>query len=267
MILKQLKYVLFFLLTFLFGTQSTYAKTALTLTQNQLSFSIEQNQSVNSIEKEVQPNIGVLIEKSRFVVSKGVSAQNPYNFSGISCEYLANGVGVNSLDDFLALTLSNKLDNIVNGWTAYYPQIFFERRLFEDMMGYYRYLKNAGWGHTGDIAHNFKAIDFYYDFTKVGDDIFANTAVSMKTTTTTNVDNWLNSNAIKNNLDNLEDGIITGNGITWNGTTIKYTNAEVHIYMPQAKFTPQIKTQWLNKLATERPSITFKINILEDFVN
>ena len=40
-----------------------------------------------------------------------------------------------------------------------------------------------------------------------------------------------------------------------------------HIYMPQAKFTPQIKTQWLNKLATERPNITFEINVLEDFVN
>ena len=64
MILKQFKYLLFFLLTFLLRAQTTYAKTALTLPQNQLSFSIEQNQNFNSLEKEVQPNIGFLKEKS-----------------------------------------------------------------------------------------------------------------------------------------------------------------------------------------------------------
>ena len=173
---------------------------------------------------------------------------------------------VNSLDDFLALILPQKLDNIAKGWTAYYPQIFFERRLFEDMMGHYRYLKSSGWGHTNDIAHNFKAIDFYQDFTKVEDDIFAETVVSMKTTTTTNVDNWLASNPVKSNLDNLIAGKGASNGIEWSGTKIYYNNAEVHIYMPQANITPQLKTEWLKKLAIEEPEISFKINALEDFI-
>ncbi len=98
-------------------------------------------------------------------------------------------------------------------------------------------------------------------------DIFAQKVVSMKTTTVTNVDNWLASNPIKKNLDNLEFGKLTGDGITWNGTNIKYLEAEVHIYMPKEKFTPAIETQLLNKLALERPELTFKINTIEDFVN
>ncbi len=56
MILKQFKYLLFFLVTFLFGVQTTYAKTELVLPQNQVSFSIEKTQSFKSLEKEVQPN-------------------------------------------------------------------------------------------------------------------------------------------------------------------------------------------------------------------
>ncbi|MCX2682130.1 fibronectin type III domain-containing protein [Galbibacter sp. EGI 63066] len=179
----------------------------------------------------------------------------------------AGKILVNTLDDFTKLSLKQRLDYLKEAWKAYYPQIFFERKLFEDMMGYYRYKKSLGWGHTGDIAHNFKAIDFYNDFTKVGDDVFAETVVSMKTTTTTNVDNWLASNPVKSNLDNLEIGKLTGDGVSWNGTTIKYNVAEVHIYMPQANINPQLKTKWLTKLATERPEITFKINALEDFVN
>lgn len=48
MLLKQLKYFIFFLLTFLLGTQNTYAKTELVLSQGQLYFSIEQNHNFKS---------------------------------------------------------------------------------------------------------------------------------------------------------------------------------------------------------------------------
>jgi len=130
--------------------------------------------------------------------------------------------------------------------------------------GHYRYPKGSGWGHTGDITHNFKAIDFYKGFTEVGDEIFAETAVSMKTTTTTNAETWLASNPVKNNLDNIEAGF--DNGILWNGKTLKYTKAEVHIYMPKANITPNLKNVWKTKLASERPNISFKIDALEDFV-
>ncbi len=90
MILNQLKYVLFFFLGFLLGTQTTYAKTELILPQNQVSFSLEQNESFKSLEKEVQPNIGFLKEKSKFGVSEGVSAQNTYNFSERVSKDVAN---------------------------------------------------------------------------------------------------------------------------------------------------------------------------------
>ncbi len=175
---------------------------------------------------------------------------------------------VESLDDFLKLSLTQKTANIEQAWLAYYPQIFFERRLFEDIMGQYRYTKSTGWGHTSDIASNFKAIDFYDDFTTVGNDIFANAAVSMKTTTTKSVDAWLGTNAVKSNIDNLKKAVGSGagKGVTWNGKTIFYSKAEIHIYMPKENVTTTLKTEWLNKLAAEHPTIKFEINSLEGFV-
>jgi len=134
-------------------------------------------------------------------------------------------------------------------------------------MGNYRYVKNEGWGHTNDIAHNFKAIDFYDDFTVIDNKIYAETVVSMKTTTTTtDVGKWLISNTIKKNLDNLEDGLLTSQGISWNGKAILYNKAEVHIFMPKEKITYGLKAKWLSKLKIERPEIEFKINALEDFI-
>ncbi|WP_139344195.1 hypothetical protein [Cellulophaga omnivescoria] len=112
------------------------------------------------------------------------------------------------------------------------------------MMGNYRYLKTSGWGHTDEIASNFKAIDFYKNGTSSGNNIFTETVVSMKTTTITDVNKWLESNAIKNNLDNLIAGKGANNGITWNGKTIIYNKVEVHIYMPKEKFKDAIKNEW-----------------------
>ena len=47
-------------------------------------------------------------------------------------------------------------------------------------------------------------MDFYKGTTQ-GNQIFAETAVSMKTTITTNVDNWLASTPIKDNIKFLDD--------------------------------------------------------------
>jgi len=90
---KFIKHISFVLLTFLFGAQTSYAKTELSLPQNKIYFSIEQNQSFQRLEKEVQPNIGFLQEKFRFVMSEGVSAQNNCNFSECFVGSLANGGG------------------------------------------------------------------------------------------------------------------------------------------------------------------------------
>ena len=146
----------------------------------------------------------------------------------------------------------------------YYPKIFFERKLFEDLMGNYRYVKNEGWGHTNDIAHNFKAIDFYDDFTELGNDIFAETAVSMKTTTTKNVSEWLNSEPIKKNLGFLKDGL--ENGISSNGKNIFFKKAEIHIYMPKDNLASYLTSQWMMKLTEKNPTINFEIKALEDYI-
>jgi hypothetical protein len=139
------------------------------------------------------------------------------------------------------------------------------RSFFEDIMGHYRYLKSSGWEHTGDISEFFKGVDFYKG-SKVGDQIFANTAVSMKTTITTNVDTWLASAPMQKNIGFLKQGLYDVNGLPSNNMFMKMTNAEIHIYMPKANITDALKTTWMNKLNTVDPKIKFEIKALEDFI-
>lgn len=114
--LKIIKHIIFFLLTFLLGAQTTHAKTELLLPQNNVLFSIKQTQNIKSLEKELQPNIGFLKEKSRFVVSEGVSAQKPHEFSGSLVKEVANGV-VN-IPSSLATKLGNTLN--IENWLVKY---------------------------------------------------------------------------------------------------------------------------------------------------
>lgn len=170
------------------------------------------------------------------------------------------------LNDFTKKSLDEKLAYIKEAWQKHYPKLFEERGFFEKIMGEYRYKKADGWAHTTDIADNFKGVDFYKGFTEIGDDIFAETAVSMKTTTMKNVDDWLNTTAVKSNIQNLRDNIGAGldKGITWKGKTIRFEKAEIHIYTPQNNI--EIKNKWIKTLKNEYPEIEFKIDILEDFI-
>ncbi len=90
---NYIKTILLLLLTFLLGGQTIYAKTELILSQNQAVFSVVQNQETNSLQKEVQPNIGFLKEKTKFVAVQGVSAVNYCNFSESFVESLAEAGG------------------------------------------------------------------------------------------------------------------------------------------------------------------------------
>ncbi|WP_164121792.1 hypothetical protein [Sphingobacterium sp. xlx-130] len=172
------------------------------------------------------------------------------------------------LSEFITKPLDENLSLIAKSWEKYYPEIFIERSWFEDAMGYYRYTPKDGWSHTAYIADNFKAIDFYKKTGEVGNNIFAETVVSMKTTTTKNVEDWLKTNSIKNNISNLQNSIGGGlnKGITWNGKNIQYNRAEVHIYMRKENITLELESSWLNKLKKEYPNISFEINALENFV-
>lgn len=99
-----IKSIFLSLLTFLLGTQTTYAKTKVIPPQNKVVILVEQNQSFKSLEKVVPPNIGILKEKAKFVVVQGVSAQNCFNFSEGVVGGLANAGGswLTKLDDLFA---------------------------------------------------------------------------------------------------------------------------------------------------------------------
>ena len=168
---------------------------------------------------------------------------------------------------FVNKTLTQKLDDIKGIWSTKYPiqEMLEGRSFFEDIMGQYRYLKSSGWSHTGDISEFFKGVDFYKG-SVVGDQIFANTAVSMKTTITTNVDNWLASAPMQKNIEFLQQALNPAIGLSSNNKIMRITNAEIHIYMPKANITESLKTTWMNKLNTVDPKIKFEIKALEDFI-
>jgi hypothetical protein len=186
----------------------------------------------------------------------------------------ADNVAVNAgsitenLTTFKAMTLTEKLQNIVNLWKTKYPlpDMFEGRTFFEDVMREYRYIKASGWAHTADIAPNFKGVDFYKDFSVVNNNIYAETAVSMKTTITKDVNKWLGSEPIQKNIGFLREGL-SDFGIESNGKIMKITKgAEVHIYMPKENITPQLKEEWLNTLNKSNSKIKFEIHSLEDYI-
>ena len=136
-------------------------------------------------------------------------------------------------------------------------------------MGEYRYKKADGWLHTGDIADNFKGVDFYKG-SEIDGIIDASTAVSMKTTKVENVKDWLNSEPIKDNIAFLKQGLTT-KGFNSNGKTLKITGkARIDIYMPKENMTPERLKSWmdeLSKITTQSGSkIEFNINSLEEFI-
>ena len=47
---------------------------------------------------------------------------------------------------------------------------------------------------------------------------------------------------------------------------ISRKKAELHIYMKKSDITPQLKSEWLEKLNKDYPQIKFEIRALEDFI-
>lgn len=130
------------------------------------------------------------------------------------------------------------------------PNIFEGRHIFESIMGEYRYSKADGWAHTADIADNFKAVDFYKG-TEIDRVIDAEIAVSMKTTVTTDVNKWLNSKPIQDNIKFLREGI--EKGFESHKKIMRITKAEIHIYVPKENI--HIKDDWMEILKTMHPDI------------
>ena len=123
-----------------------------------------------------------------------------------------------------------------------------------------------GWSHTAYIADNFKAVDFYKKISELGNNIFVETVVSMKTTTTKNVDDWLKTSAVKRNIDDLSSNLGSNKGIGWSGKTIIYEKAELHIYMPKENITETLRNDWLRKLKQYNPNIDYHIDTIENFI-
>ena len=168
---------------------------------------------------------------------------------------------------FTSKTLDERLKEIDDAWKKYYPKHFAEREFFEDLMSFYRYKATEGWKRTLEIARNFKAVDFYKG-KSIGNQILAETAISMKTTKVKDVRQWLNSADIKKNIAFLKDGLNNLKGIDSNKHKMFINSAEIHIYMPKENITDDLLKTWEKELSkkTGETGIKFEIRTLEDFV-
>ena len=168
---------------------------------------------------------------------------------------------------FTSKTLDERLKEIDDAWKKYYPKHFAEREFFEDLMSFYRYKATEGWKRTLEIAKNFKAVDFYKG-KSIGNQILAETAISMKTTKVKDVRQWLNSADIKKNIAFLKDGLNELKGIDSNKHKMFINSAEIHIYMPKENITDDLLKTWEKELSkkTGETGIKFEIRTLEDFV-
>jgi len=168
---------------------------------------------------------------------------------------------------FTSKTLDERLKEIADAWKKYYPDVFAERQFFEDLMANYRYKAADGWKRTSDIAKNFKGVDFYKG-TIDGNDIFVETAISMKTTIVKDVKNWLSSKPIQDNIKFLKEGLNKRKGLNSNKYKMFINNAEVHVYIPKENISKDLLDNWNKELSkiTKDTNIKFEIKSLEEFI-
>ena len=169
---------------------------------------------------------------------------------------------------FTSKTLDDKLKEIADAWKKFYPEVFAERKFFEDLMAIYRYKAIEGWVRTSDIAPNFKAVDFYKDFFELDNVISTKKAVSMKTTKVKDVKQWLNSGEIQKNIRFLKEGLDNTKGIKSNNKILFFEKAKVDIYMPKENISEDLLNKWNKELSkiTKDTNIEFEIRSLEEFI-
>ena len=174
-----------------------------------------------------------------------------------------------NLDDFIVKSLPEKLEDIQNIWKTKYPinEMFEGRTIFEDIMGHYRYKKADGWAHTSDIADNFKGVDFYKGI-EINGIIDASQAVSMKTTIIKDVNKWVYSKPIQDNIKFLQEGLDETKGIKSNNKILTIEKAQIDIYMPKENITKDLLGNWNKELSkiTKETKIEFEIKSLEEFI-
>ncbi len=145
--------------------------------------------------------------------------------------------------------------------------MFEGRTIFEDIMGHYRYKKADGWAHTSDIADNFKGVDFYKGI-EINGIIDASQAVSMKTTIIKDVNKWVYSKPIQDNIKFLQEGLDETKGIKSNNKILTIEKAQIDIYMPKENITKDLLGNWNKELSkiTKETKIEFEIKSLEEFI-
>ena len=164
---KFLKHTIVFLLTFLFGVQTTHAKTELVLPQKQVVFSVEQSQSFQSLEKEVQPNVGFLKEKSKFVAVQRSSDVKPYSFSKLTYGLLAQAGG-----RFIAKS-GSELRTYLNNLTDLPAGVSYNGKMYRYIPSQYTDAKLIVKTVTSDIDNRFRT-GLYLSETKAGNIIEVN---------------------------------------------------------------------------------------------
>ncbi len=172
----------------------------------------------------------------------------------------------NCLDDRVKVLLQNLGKDLKKHvhflWKLGYPELFSRGRLLEDLAGDWVYKVSAGWKRTAGIASNFEGLDFFKIASQTANKIKASVAVSMKTTISKDVNQWITSN--KDHIKKLiKNKGLNGDGFATNGTIIQYSEIELHIYMPAENLSQ--RAAWLMNLNQQfGKDIKFVISSIEE---
>jgi hypothetical protein len=178
---------------------------------------------------------------------------------GRNGEVVHNGCGLD-LKEFIGYTINQQRDRIKDIWKFGYPE-FFERGKFLEKL--IQSKKLAGYFHSGEIMHNFEALDSFkpkkawtFIDNGVAEVVQCSEAISIKSTKAQNLDQW--KATYKSHLDKLRDNMgLNNNGFTGKGKKVVYEKAKVIIVVPEENLTMVLT--WRISLKTLYPTLDFEV--------
>jgi hypothetical protein len=193
-------------------------------------------------------NMEVLDEHNYTIGEEGIVVHNAYDIAA-----------------FYKLSLKDQKAFIESIWKDGYPKYFKRGHFFEGLI-FDKKLRS--FRSTGDISDNFPRIDAFspknskwkFVDNNVAEVVECTEVVSIKSTTRTNLQSWLDDNdeKIPTQLGEIQNNIgLSKNGFTSKQKNIKYEKARFIIAVPLGNQT-QV-TNWLPSLRTLYPSITFEV--------
>lgn len=219
-------------------------------TPNHRFFSEDKQNYIAIEEINIGERIKLAGDKTAKLVSKwnrGAGQEKVYNIEvwrdhnfhvGVEGLLVHNTYAV--LADFIAMTKQQKLDFIKTLWgESYYLTVWSSRKFAQSLIGHYKFTVAKGWTETGEF---FPTIDFHSVSQKMG--------VSIKTTTKTNVQDFLQQSQVQDNIQKLIQGRQAGQFVQGNQTPLIVEKVQLSIIVPKENYSQTMVNQWKSAIST-----------------